>query len=142
MQHQTTPKIQAHARDLRRNMTDSERHVWARLRSEQLGVKFRRQHPLGRYIADFACLNPKLIIELDGTQHQDARSYDLQRDVYFRDQGFEVLRFPSNAPFVDLEAVLQAILNQVNALTESSPHPRLPPEGEGVKTLIPNGVSQ
>ena len=115
-------------------MTDSERYLWTRLRAEQLGVKFRRQHPMGRYIADFACLNPKLIIELDGAQHQAAEGYDAHRDAFFRAQGFEVLRFPSNAPFVDLGAVLQAILNQVNVLTQDSPHPGLPPDGEGVNT--------
>ncbi|MCK9215400.1 MAG: DUF559 domain-containing protein [Rhodoferax sp.] len=119
-------------------MTDSERHVWARLRAEQLGVKFRRQHPLGRYIADFACLAPKPIVELDGAQHQAAGGHDRHREAFFRSQGFEVLRFPSNAPFVDLEAVLQAILNLVNVLTQASPHPCLPPEGEGVRPIHPS----
>ena len=135
MQHQASPRIHAYARALRHNMTDSERHVWARLRAEQLGVKFRRQHPLGRYIADFACLNPKLIIELDGEQHLTAGGYDMHRDAFFRSQGFEILRFPSNAPFIEMDAVLQAILNQVNLLIKSSPHPCLPPEGEGVKPI-------
>ncbi|MEJ1166942.1 DUF559 domain-containing protein [Variovorax sp. CCNWLW186] len=76
-------------------MTDSERKLWSGLRSEQLGVKFRRQHPLGNYITDFACLDPKLIVELDGSQHQAQEGYDAQRDAFLHAQGFEVLRFGS-----------------------------------------------
>ena len=67
MQNQATPTAQRNARALRREMTDSERKLWTGLRAEQLGVKFRRQHPLGNYIADFACLDPMLIVELDGS---------------------------------------------------------------------------
>ncbi|MDD2811128.1 MAG: DUF559 domain-containing protein [Rhodoferax sp.] len=130
MQHQAPPRIRAFAQALRREMTDSERRLWAGLRSEQLGFKFRRQHPLGCYIADFACLAPKLIVELDGSQHQAAGAYDEQRSAFFREQGFDLLRFPSNAPLVDLEAVLQTILNRVNLLATSSPHPNPPPKGE------------
>jgi very-short-patch-repair endonuclease len=106
MQNQPTPNAQANARALRRGMTDSERRLWSRLRMEQLGVKFRRQHPLGNYIADFACLSPKLIIELDGSQHADQLDYDAARDEFFRNQGFVVLRFASNEPFVNLEGVV------------------------------------
>ena len=60
-------------------MTDGERRLWSRLRGEQLGVKFRRQHPLGSYVADFACLEPRLIVELDGSQHADQAGYDARR---------------------------------------------------------------
>ena len=66
MQNQATPQAQINARALRRDMTDAERKLWSGLRGEQLGFKLRRQHPLGNYIADFACLEPKLIVELDG----------------------------------------------------------------------------
>jgi BirA family biotin operon repressor/biotin-[acetyl-CoA-carboxylase] ligase len=59
-------------------MTDSERKLWSGLRGEQLGFKFRRQHPLGNFIADFACLEPKLIVELDGSQHADNEAYEWQ----------------------------------------------------------------
>ena len=126
MQNQATANAQANARVLRREMTDSERKLWSGLRGEQLGVKFRRQHPLGRYVADFACLAPKLVVELDGSQHQLQQSYDAQRDAFFRAQGFEVMRFASNAPFVHLEGVLQAIANRLGDLGEppSPPSPR------------------
>ena len=134
MQNQSTPNAQKNARVLRREMTDSERKLWSGLRSEQLGVKFRRQHPLGNYIADFACLDPKLIVEPDGSQHQVQESYDARRDAFLRERGFEVLRFGSNDPFVNFEGVLQAIVNRLAELKAACPHPNLPPEGEGAKS--------
>lgn len=133
MQNQSSPNAQRNARALRREMTDSERKLWSGLRGEQLGVKFRRQHPLGNYIADFACLHPKLIVELDGSQHQAQADYDARRDAFLRAQGFDVLRFGSNDPFVNLEGVLQAIVNRLAELTAACPHPDLPPEGEGAR---------
>jgi very-short-patch-repair endonuclease len=81
MQKQSTPTAQRHARTLRHEMTDSERKLWSGLRGEQMGVKFRRQHPLGNYIVDFACLTPKLIVELDGSQHAVQQAYDARRDA-------------------------------------------------------------
>jgi very-short-patch-repair endonuclease len=128
MQNQSTTTAQRHARTLRRDMTDSERKLWSRLRSEQLGVKFRRQHPLGNYIADFACLSPKLIVELDGSQHQVRADYDAQRDAFFRAQGFGVLRFPTDAPFVNLEGVLTVIFEQLK-VADHAPTPALPQRG-------------
>lgn len=110
-------------------MTDSERTLWWGLRGGQLGFKFRRQHPLGNYIADFACLDPKLIVELDGSQHAHRSEYDGRRDLFFREHGFAVLRFPSNAPFTDFDGVRQAILNQLNALVGAAPTPALPQRG-------------
>ena len=112
-------------------MTDSERKLWTGLRAEQLGVKFRRQHPLGNYIADFACLDPKLIVELDGSQHQAQAHYDNKREAFFRSQGCDVLRFASNEPFTNLEGVLNAIAHRMALLSAAGPHPSLPPEGEG-----------
>jgi very-short-patch-repair endonuclease len=83
MQHQSTLNAQRHARSLRSSMTDSERALWRRLQAGQLGVKFRRQHPLGRYVADFACLKPRLIVEPDGSQHAEQAGYDNRRDAFF-----------------------------------------------------------
>ncbi|OUM01680.1 endonuclease domain-containing protein [Variovorax sp. JS1663] len=130
MQNQSTPIAQKHARTLRRGMTDSERKLWFGLRGEQLGVKFRRQHPLGNYIADFACLSPKLIVELDGAQHQTQRAYDAERDAFFRHQGFDVLRFASNDPFNQLDGVLQAILDRLDELALHAPIPTFPQRGK------------
>jgi very-short-patch-repair endonuclease len=105
MRNNPTPKAQTHARALRRGMTDSERRLWSRLRMEQLGVKFRRQHPIGNYVADFACLDPKLIVELDGSQHAEQAEYDARRSAFLRKQGFSILRFGSSEPFSNLDGV-------------------------------------
>ncbi len=110
-------------------MTDSERKLWFGLRLEQLGVKFRRQHPLGSYIADFACLQPKLIVELDGSQHAKQAEYDCRRDAFFKTQGFTVLRFQTDAPFTNLQGVLTVILEQIQA-SGSAPIPAFPRRGK------------
>ena len=133
MQNQATPKAQVNARALRRDMTDAERKLWSGLRGEQLGFKFRRQHPLGNYIADFACLEPKLIVELDGSQHADSQTYDMAREAYLKAQGFEVLRFPSNAPFQNLDGVAERHPSFTQQPGGRCPHPCLPPEGEGAR---------
>jgi very-short-patch-repair endonuclease len=130
MQHQFTPTARQNARALRAGMTDSERKLWSGLRAEQLGVKFRRQHPLGNYIADFACLEPKLIVELDGSQHADQASYDARRDAYFETRGFFVMRFPTNEPLRNLSGVLAAILHQLTALGFAAPIPAFPQRGK------------
>jgi len=130
MQNQSTATAQQNARDLRREMTDSERKLWSGLRGEQLGFKFRRQHPLGNYIADFACLEPKLIVELDGSQHSENLAYDERRDAFFRSQGFAVLRFPTDAPFTNQEGVLSVILDQVKLLAGDAPIPTFPQRGK------------
>jgi very-short-patch-repair endonuclease len=130
MQNQSTPTAQRNARDLRRGMTDSERKLWSGLRAEQLGVKFRRQHPLGNYIADFASLNPKLVVELDGSQHADQKDYDARRDAFFRAQGFTVLRLPSNEPLLNLPGVLTAVLEQLKTLAGDAPIPAFPQRGK------------
>ncbi|HEV8392443.1 MAG TPA: DUF559 domain-containing protein [Dongiaceae bacterium] len=99
-----------HARSLRKNMTDAERSLWRYLRLRQLdGHKFRRQVRIGPYIADFACLNQLIVIEVDGGQHADARAYDARRDDYMRGQGFRVLRFWNNDVLSNVEGVWEAI---------------------------------
>jgi len=125
MHNQPTPNAQANARTLRRGMTDSERKLWSRLRMGQLGVKFRRQHPVGNYVADFACLHPKLIVELDGSQHADQAEYDAKRDEYFRLDGFSVLRFATNEPLLNLEGALTVIADELAArgMPPSQPSP-------------------
>jgi very-short-patch-repair endonuclease len=137
MRNQAFSKTHTNARALRASMTDSERMLWSRLRMEQLGVKFRRQHPLGRYIADFACLAPKLIVELDGSQHADHHAYDATRDAFFRGQGFAVLRFPTNEALKNIDGVLTVIAEQLGTVGER-PHPNLPPEGEGANSQEPS----
>ncbi|WP_264362375.1 endonuclease domain-containing protein [Ramlibacter tataouinensis] len=117
-------------------MTDSERKLWLRLRMEQLGAKFRRQHPLGNYVADFACLAPRLIVELDGSQHAEQVDYDRRREAFFREHGFQVLRFASDEPLRNIEGVLTVIVEQLREAADR-PHPSPPPEGEGANTRSP-----
>jgi very-short-patch-repair endonuclease len=98
------------ARSLRKNMTDAEGKLWRHLRRRQLdGCKFRRQVRIGPYIADFACLNPLIIVEVDGGRHAEARAYDARRDDYMRGQGFRVLRFRNNDVLGNIEGVWEAI---------------------------------
>ena len=130
MQHQATTTAQVNARVLRRTMTDAECRLWSSIRNEQLGVKFRRQHPLGSYVADFICLSPKLVIELDGSQHAEQQAYDAKRDAFLKAQGFNVLRFPTNAPFLNLEGVLQVIVDQLALIPADAPIPAFPQRGK------------
>ena len=118
------------ARNLRRNSTDAERRLWHFLRSRRLGgFRFRRQVPLGRYVADFACLREHLIVELDGGQHVDRRADDDERTRHLQRAGFRVLRFWNDDALVRTEAVLESILA---ALCSACPHPDpLPQAGEG-----------
>jgi len=138
MQRQSTSAAQRNARSLRKSMTDSERKLWSSLRGEQLGVKFRRQHPVGPFIADFACLDPRLIVELDGSQHAEQAGYDLRRDQYLKDQGFFVLRFATDAPFLNLEGVMSVIFDQLKLLAGGAPIPTFPQRGKEQRILEGN----
>ncbi|MCD7097495.1 DUF559 domain-containing protein [Stenotrophomonas sp. MMGLT7] len=98
------------ARKLRRDMTEAERQLWYRLRDRRLlGCKFRRQWPVGPYVADFACLEHRLILELDGSQHLNS-AHDGVRDEFLRRQGFAVLRFWNNDVLAKTDDVCDAIL--------------------------------
>ncbi|MCE7887093.1 MAG: endonuclease domain-containing protein [Alphaproteobacteria bacterium PRO2] len=114
------------SRDLRNNPTDAEKILWRCLKRKQLhGLKFRRQKPIDNFIADFVCLEKRLIIELDGGQHND-NLQDRHRTEILESNGFLVLRFWNNEIFENIEGVLETIMNTVN------PHPHPPPQGEGV----------
>jgi len=95
------------ARSLRQNMTQAEWKLWYVLRSEGLGVSFRRQHPIGPYFADFYCAPLKLAIEVDGGQHTEAN--DAKRTAYFADQGIQIERFWNNDVIENLDGVCMTI---------------------------------
>lgn len=98
------------ARLLRKNQTDAERILWQRLRNRGLhGYKFRRQAPVGPYVADFLCESAQLIIEVDGGQHMDNKEYDHYRDDFLRANGYEVKRFWNNEVIGNLDGVLEAL---------------------------------
>jgi len=126
------PLLQSRARRLRNQATDAERLLWRHLRHRQIsGYRFRRQVPVAGFIADFASLEAKVIVELDGGQHQENADYDKQRDLLIQAQGFLILRFWDNQVFQETQAVLHQI---VQALQARCPHPSPPPQaGEGIE---------
>ncbi len=97
------------ARKLRKNSTDAEQHLWYYLRANRLGYKFKRQVPVDRFIVDYLCHEKRLIIELDGGQHQEQYEYDLQRTKLVNQKGFRVLRFWNHDVFQNTEGVLEVI---------------------------------
>ena len=106
------------AAQLRTQSTDAEKRLWGALRNRQLaGYKFRRQFPIPPYIADFICLEMRLIIELDGGQHADAAAYDAARTAFLEQQGFRVLRFWNNDVLGNTEGVLEEILLQARRVS-------------------------
>jgi very-short-patch-repair endonuclease len=111
------------ARSLRRDMTDAEKSVWRIWRSYQIdGHRFRRQVPLGRYIADFVCHDARLIIEIDGGQHQVSAPQEAERTRFLQDQGYRVLRFWNNEVQSNLEGVRATIAENLRG----HPLPTLP----------------
>jgi len=97
-------------RQMRHRSTEPERLLWGRIRNRQLaGYKFRRQHPIGPYIADFACLSPKLIIELDGRIHLKQQQYDESRSRFLETLGFKVMRFQNIDVYHRMSEVLGTI---------------------------------
>lgn len=103
------------ARRLRKEMTDAERALWAKIRQRQIeGCQFRRQFPLGQYIVDFVCFERPLVIEVDGGQHTEQKCYDDRRTAWLENQGFQVLRFWNNEVLTELEVVLETIFEALH----------------------------
>ena len=106
------------AGSLRQNQTDAERLLWYRLRNRQfLGLKFRRQRPIANYIADFACLELGLVIELDGGQHTEQSGYDQHRAEVMKQAGFQTIRFWNHEVLSETDAVMEKIRQVAEALT-------------------------
>jgi very-short-patch-repair endonuclease len=120
-----SPMASPLARAMRRNPTPAERKLWHLLRDRHLaGFRFRRQVPIGSYIADFACLAERIIVEVDGGQHNE--QVDAARTAGLEGQGFCVLRFWNNDVLGNAEGVTETILQ---ALRGPTPHPSPPPQG-------------
>ena len=110
------------AKTLRTNQTEAEQRLWYHLRAHRfMGLKFKRQKPMGRYIVDFVCMERQLIIELDGGQHAEQMAYDQHRDAWLRSQGYTVLRFWNNEVMHQLEDVLEQIRNTISLSPSPSP---------------------
>ena len=119
------PKTRLRARSLRRDQTDAERKLWAALRAHRLqGTSFRRQSPVGPFIADFVCHDARLIVELDGGQHYEAAHElkDARRDAFLVSRGFRVLRFSNHEVMTNLQGVLETITANI----EDAPSLTLP----------------
>jgi very-short-patch-repair endonuclease len=123
------------ARQLRKTLTRQEVRLWKKLREfREFGFHFRRQSPIGRYIVDFECRKARIIVELDGGQHnlESHAARDAERDVALTGLGYSVLRFWNH----DVDANIEGVLEVIHArLSQAEPHPaasRPPsPEGEG-----------
>jgi very-short-patch-repair endonuclease len=120
---------------MRSRPIDVEEALWWRLRGRKLGgLKFRRQHPIAGFIADFVCVEARLVVELDGKQHQGAVR-DLRRSEELFDRGFKVIRFDNERVRIDIDEVCSAILETASAQLQT-PHPPAsrapsPTRGEG-----------
>jgi very-short-patch-repair endonuclease len=118
------PILLERARAMRHQSALAEQKLWHFLRDRQLGGhKFRRQHVVAPFIADFYCHALKLIVELDGDSHGDREAYDHQRTVYLTRDGFHVVRFLNDDVFHHLDAVLEAILDECEQLAANCPSP-------------------
>lgn len=109
--YRSNPKTKHKAIQLRKDPTPAERKLWARLRNDQLGVTFRRQHAVGNYIPDFCSPKAKLVIELDGSQHLEQVAYDEERTKYLESLGYKVIRFWNNDVLNKIDDVILAIIH-------------------------------
>ena len=102
------------ARSLRKSQTEAEGLLWSVLRSKQLcGLKFRRQHPIGPFYVDFACVAQRVVVDLDGEYHDYIAAEDLRRQHYLESQGWRVFRFCNDDVLQDTEAVARSIARQL-----------------------------
>ena len=116
----------ATARRLRQNETEAEQRLWKALRRLPLeGSHFRRQVPIGPYVADIACLALRLVIEVDGSQHGEKRAleHDAERTAWLEAQGYRVLRFWNTEVFANLEGIVDAIYAAVRGSPSAEAHP-------------------
>lgn len=121
----STSIMRDRARRLRHAQTDAERKLWYSLRSRQLkGVKFRRQHPVAGYIADFCCVERRLIVEVDGGQHTIQTQADRRRTEVLNNYGYRVLRFWDHEVLTNFDVVLECIAEELGPSPQPSPRGR------------------
>jgi len=110
------------ARNLRKNQTPQEAKMWSILRNYQIdGLKFKRQYPIGDYIVDFVCKDIKLVIEIDGSQHNESPNieYDEKRTKYLNSKSYTVLRFWNNDIDKNIDGVYEKILETIKDIQPS-----------------------
>lgn len=125
MNHSVEQNVRA--RQLRSEMSASEKRLWEQLRKKRLGYGFRRQVPVGPYILDFYCAQAALCVEVDGQQHAQTPWRDARRDAYPRSVGIETLRIPSLDLFDENAAVFQAWILKVREACQARSSTPLPP---------------
>jgi very-short-patch-repair endonuclease len=109
--HSVSSALLARARDFRHPLTPPEAKVWEAVRDRRIGFKIRRQHPIGRFIADFYCAEARLVIEIDGDTHAapDQAAYDVARTEWLEERGYQVIRFDAAEVGRNMAAVVKAI---------------------------------
>ena len=105
------PLLHEFAKENKQHATEAEQLLWHFIRGSQLGVKFNRQHIIGKYIADFVCLDKKLIIEVDGAYHSQEKQqlWDEYRDDFLKSNSYKILRFTNNEVLFNMDSVLDKI---------------------------------
>ncbi len=132
-------------RDNRKNPTDEEDIIWQEVRNSNLGHKVRRQHAIGLFIADFVCLDRRLVIEIDGEYHLNNKEYDDARTAFLQGEGFDVIRFTNN----EIKTNLQSVLARIKSTLDSRPSiksnppefPLSPGEGQGEAKPTPDAIT-
>ena len=125
--------LKTFAKSNRKESTKSEKIIWNLIRNKKINARFRRQHQIGDYVVDFVSIEKKLIIEIDGGQHNNEQDvkYDEKRTLFLKNLGFKVIRFWNNDVLNNLDGVYD-IINET--LRDWRPHPSpLPDKGEGIK---------
>ncbi len=107
-------QISPHAANLRRNMTDAEKKLWSAMRDRRLGgYKFKRQATTGSFVVDFLCIEKRLVVEIDGGQHNEV--VDALRTAFIEAQGYRIIRFWNNEVNESFKGVLDVILSRLSA---------------------------
>ena len=117
--------LKPYAQKLRREMTDAERKLWYHLRQNTIdGLRFNRQVPIGNFIVDFLCRKKKLIIELDGSQHEDdeQKRKDIARDATLNNLGYAVLRFNDHDALINTGGVIEQIISHIRQASPINPY--------------------
>ena len=118
------------AQSMRKDMPEPEMRLWVELRAARFrGIKFRRQKVIGKFIADFASNEPKLVIELDGDTHAGREAFDAARTRFLEEQGYRVVRFTNSDVMGNIDGVMEALGCIIDGML-IPPLPTLSPEGE------------
>ncbi|QGW29938.1 DUF559 domain-containing protein [Phnomibacter ginsenosidimutans] len=122
MLHGTAPQIFEAAKQLRNEMTAAEQLLWQFLKLDRKGLKFRRQHAIGIYVADFYCHKAKLVIELDGSVHDnpEVAERDAVREKDLKEWGYTIIRFNNKEVFGNVESVVNEIRRITNEIIKSN----------------------